>query len=63
MQEAPRNEFSFGPQQIRARARLGSAALWIPEPRSAQGERDGARDAAAAPYSATRAKKIILKLR
>lgn len=31
------NEFSFGPQQIRARARLGSAAVWISEPCSAQG--------------------------
>lgn len=60
MQEAPSNEFSFGPQQIRAQARLGSAAVWIPEPCSAQGEQERAREVAAAPYS-TRAKAIVLK--
>lgn len=67
MQEYLSNEFSFSPQQITAWATLGSVAVWIPEPYTAQGEEERAREGAAALYStvkarSTYAKKIILKL-
>lgn len=61
MQEALSNEFSFGPQQIRAQARLGSAAGRIPEPCSAQGEQERAREVAAARYSTMRASSVCAK--
>lgn len=42
MQEYLSNEFSFGPEQITAWATLGSVAVWIPEPCTAQGEEERA---------------------
>lgn len=56
MQEYLSNEFSFGSQQITTRATLGSVAVWVPEPLTAQGEEE--TEWARSTY----AKKMILKL-